>query len=64
MADDTWESRVRETLDYLRQKAQHTFRSSAEGQTIEGAACRLSRRSSWWPNANGEVPIIDEATSK
>lgn len=58
---DTWERRVYETLDYLANKTQHTFRSSNEGQTIEAVACRLASRSSWWVYESGRVPEIDKA---
>lgn len=60
---ETWEDRVTETLNYLNEKAKRTFRSSSEGQTIEGAGCRLSGRSSWWPDRDGAQTIPDRSPS-
>ena len=43
------EARIEETLLFLDGASQRTPRRGGEGQTIEGAGCRLTgRKSSWW----------------
>lgn len=53
MADDSYETRVKEALAVLTDQSRHTFRRAGTGPLIEHLGCILSgRKGAWWPHGD------------